>query len=565
MSEERSTVSVRGLGELDAAMYRRWVEAALIITAVGYGAVFAATLLFTPDESIYALGPSIVVLVSLGSLAFTRTGHLRSAVFVCLLAIWIEQVSTIPVRGILGDYGVVGLPVLVLGVGIVFGRRAAFALAGLSVAVTTGGAIFAHVARGVPTTNVGEEGFLLVVTGAAMFATAALVSVAMRAFASVLDKARASERRSADMIAHAPDGILVLDAGEGVVAANPAAEGILGCPEPELIGRTLGVILSGMKAETDWANLSDLSSPSEGGLPTLVWWPVGHRTHWCEVTARAFANGEEVGKQVMLRDVSIRQNAIQEQRRVRDRLEEAQRLEAVGRLAGGIAHDFRNLLTVVSTSAELIREETEGEASRLAEDIREASARASDLTGQLLTFARREIVQIEAVALPEVVQFMEVGIQQVLGAGVKLQLMLEADVPKVFADRSQLEQILFNLTKNAADAMGGEGSLEISLVGPGGSSKGRIGTFREVPAGFVEIRVSDDGPGMDAEVLERAFEPFFTTKPTGEATGLGLSSVHGIVSQNGGQVGIESRIGEGTSVQVLWPVDTRPPNAAETL
>jgi signal transduction histidine kinase len=277
------------------------------------------------------------------------------------------------------------------------------------------------------------------------------------------------------------------------------------------------------------------------------------------VTARTFAQGDDIQKEVMLRDVSIRQHAIEEQRLVRDRLEEAQRLDAVGRLAGGIAHDFRNLLTVVSNSAELIREDTEGEAKRLAEDIREAAERASSLTGQLLAFARREIVRIEAVDIREVIHFMEVGIRQVLGADVELKLMLDGEVPKVYADRSQLEQILFNLARNAADALGGEGSLEISVVGPGGSSKGRIGTYREVPSGFVEIRVSDDGPGMDAEVLERVFEPFFTTKPTGEGTGLGLSTVHGIVSQNGGQVGIESRIGEGTSVQVLWPLGRHRP------
>lgn len=323
------------------------------------------------------------------------------------------------------------------------------------------------------------------------------------------------------------------------------------------------MILAAMKAETDQTSLSDMSTPREGGSPTLVWWPDGLHTNWCEVTARAFLHGGELGKQVMLRDVGIRQNAIEEQRLVRDRLEQAQRLEAVGRLAGGIAHDFRNLLTVVSNSAELIREDTEGEAKRLAEDIREASERASSLTGQLLAFAGREIVQVELVDIPEIIQLMELGIQHVLGAGVKLRLVLESEVPRVLADRSQLEQVLFNLTKNAADALGGEGSLEISVVGPGRSSEGRIGTFHEVPAGFVEIRVSDDGPGMEAETLERVFEPFFTTKPTGEGTGLGLSSVHGIVSQNGGQVGVESRIGEGTSVHVLWPLGERPISDAE--
>ncbi len=554
MSERhRNAIQVQGLGQLDTDIYRRWIETALVIVALGFGSVLVANL-FLPGRALQTVTQGIVVVVALGSLIASRKGHVRLAVLVPLMVAWVELQTTLPIQGVLGDYGVVALPPLVLVVGLAFGPRAAFALAAVSTVSTTALVVFAHKVGNVVAPDPGLAAYALVVTSAAMFATAGIVSVAVRAFASVLSDARLSEQRFADMIAHAPDGILVMDADESVVAANPASEDILGNSEAELTGRTLGDILTELQAQTDGQSLRQLSEPNEEGSPSLVWWSAGNRAQWMEITSRAFSLGGEVGKQIMLRDVTVRQHAVEEQRVVRDRLEEAQRLEAVGRLAGGIAHDFRNLLTVVSNSAELIAEDTEGEANRLAQEIQEASGKAASLTRQLLAFARREIIQTEALDVPEVVHFMEIGMRHLLGPHVHLDLALDEDVPTVVADRSQVEQILFNLVKNAADALGGSGGVEISVVRPGGRSTGPIGSFHEVPAGFVEIRVSDDGPGMDAEVLERAFEPFFTTKAIGEGTGLGLSSVHGIVTQNGGQIRLESRPGEGTSVQVLWPL-----------
>lgn len=554
MSERNgNTIPIRGLGQLDTDIYQRWIETALVIVALAFGSVLVASL-FLPGRTLQAVTQATVVVVALGSLIVSRRGHLRLAALVPLVVVWLELQSTLPIQGIIGDYGVVALPPLVLVVGLAFGPRAAFTIAGLTTLSTAGLVVFAHWVRGVPAPDPGQEAYAIVVTSAAMFGTAGIVSVAVRAFASVLSDARLSEQRFADMIARAPDGILVLDAGESVVAANPASEAILGNREAQLTGRTLGDILADLQAETDGQELGDLSKPSEEGSPSLVWWSSGNRAQWVEITSRAFSLGGEVGKQIMLRDVTVRQQAVEEQRLVRDRLEEAQRLEAVGRLAGGIAHDFRNLLTVVSNSAELIAEDTEGEANRLAQEIQEASGKAASLTRQLLAFARREIIQTEALDIPEVVHFMELGMRHLLGPDARLELALDEDVPTVVADRSQVEQILFNLVKNAADALGGRGRVEISVVKPGGRSTGPIGSFHEVPAGFVEIRVSDDGPGMDADVLERVFEPFFTTKAIGEGTGLGLSSVHGIVTQNGGQIRLESRPGEGTSVQVLWPL-----------
>lgn len=554
MSERNgNTIPIRGLGQLDTDIYQRWIETALVIVALAFGSVLVASL-FLPGRTLQAVTQATVVVVALGSLIVSRRGHLRLAALVPLVVVWLELQSTLPIQGIIGDYGVVALPPLVLVVGLAFGPRAAFTIAGLTTLSTAGLVVFAHLVRGVPAPDPGQEAYAIVVTSAAMFGTAGIVSVAVRAFASVLSDARLSEQRFADMIARAPDGILVLDAGESVVAANPASEAILGNREAQLTGRTLGDILADLQAETDGQELGDLSKPSEEGSPSLVWWSSGNRAQWVEITSRAFSLGGEVGKQIMLRDVTVRQQAVEEQRLVRDRLEEAQRLEAVGRLAGGIAHDFRNLLTVVSNSAELIAEDTEGEANRLAQEIQEASGKAASLTRQLLAFARREIIQTEALDIPEVVHFMELGMRHLLGPDARLELALDEDVPTVVADRSQVEQILFNLVKNAADALGGRGRVEISVVKPGGRSTGPIGSFHEVPAGFVEIRVSDDGPGMDADVLERVFEPFFTTKAIGEGTGLGLSSVHGIVTQNGGQIRLESRPGEGTSVQVLWPL-----------
>ncbi len=241
-------------------------------------------------------------------------------------------------------------------------------------------------------------------------------------------------------------------------------------------------------------------------------------------------------------DVTERRRSAGERAELERRLAQAERLETVGRLAGGVAHDFNNLLSVILTCAGFaLREAPAG--SALHEDvdeIRRAAERAARLVRQLLIFSRREVVQPEVVDLGRLVGDVDRLLRRSLSERVRLEVVRDPAAPRVLADPARLEQVLLNLVLNARDALGDDGGTVRVVLGrsPGGSAR---------------IAVADDGPGMAPEVAERAFEPFFTTKPSGEGTGLGLATVQGIVADSGGTVELESAPGEGTVVTIDLP------------
>ncbi len=232
---------------------------------------------------------------------------------------------------------------------------------------------------------------------------------------------------------------------------------------------------------------------------------------------------------------------------------QSQKMDAVGKLAGGIAHDFNNLMTAVLGYSDFLLRETSGVDRRKVETIRDAALRASELTRQLLAFSRQQMLRVEEVDLREAVTRMASLLQPLLGAAVRLETHL-GDVPVlVSADPTQLDQVVMNLAVNARDAMPGGGRLSIAVA---------------TSSGEATLTVADEGVGMDEATVGRAFEPFFTTKPVGEGSGLGLSTVHGIVGQSGGTVDLESSPGAGTVVTVRLPLARRnlqPGEAAATL
>jgi PAS domain S-box-containing protein len=235
-----------------------------------------------------------------------------------------------------------------------------------------------------------------------------------------------------------------------------------------------------------------------------------------------------------------------------DQVREAQKMEAVGRLAGGIAHDFNNILTVVSGHTELLRDQLPPDADADIDTILDSVRRANDLTRQLLTFSRREE---PATALIEPADFFrdtELLIRNVIGASVKLETRIAATSPRVLADPVQLSQVLLNLAVNARDSMPDGGDLTFSvddlhIAAPHDE-------FPGVPSGlYCHVTVEDTGGGMDEITRTRVFEPFFTTKDVGKGTGLGLATTYGIVTQAGGFIFVESQIGNGTRFQILLP------------
>ncbi len=238
-----------------------------------------------------------------------------------------------------------------------------------------------------------------------------------------------------------------------------------------------------------------------------------------------------------------------------EQLRQAQKMEAIGRLAGGVAHDFNNLLTVIKGYSQLLGEIPAPEAVKqpLAE-IEKAADRAVSLTRQLLAFSRRQVLQPKVFDLNRLIQNMEPMVRRLIGEDVELRCHCDASPSTVKADMGQIEQVLMNLAVNARDAMPEGGRLTVRTATVH-LTRHDVETYPGLSTGpFVLISVADTGLGMDASVMPHIFEPFFTTKEAGKGTGLGLSTVHGIVLQSGGAVGVESALRRGTTFRIYLPL-----------
>jgi PAS domain S-box-containing protein len=284
---------------------------------------------------------------------------------------------------------------------------------------------------------------------------------------------------------------------------------------------------------------------------------VDHIGHvWDLRTAPVLAPGGEVAGVIeVARDIT-------EHRRLEERLAHAQKLEAVGRVAGGVAHDFNNYLAAIAGFTELaLLELPPGSPAREnVEQAREAALRAGGVARQLLTFSRREPVHSRSLDIGELLAARAGVLQQFAGAGTTLEIRPASDLGPVEADPGQIEQILANLIVNASESMGAGGTVTIEAVnrtvGAGECGSRSAAT----PGEYVALSVSDTGTGMTAEALQHLFEPFFTTKRTG--TGLGLPTVYGIARKGGGDVLVESAPGIGTRIEVLLPRAHAPPPGA---
>jgi nitrogen-specific signal transduction histidine kinase len=243
-----------------------------------------------------------------------------------------------------------------------------------------------------------------------------------------------------------------------------------------------------------------------------------------------------------------------ERRALQDQLNQSQKLEAVGRLAGGVAHDFNNLLTVILGYNEMLREQVSQDPDALdfAVEVQRAAERASALTNQLLALSRRQVAVPRLLDLNEVVQQMDRMLHRLIGEDIVLETHLAPALPPVKVDPSHIDQVILNLSINSRDAMPGGGRLviETGVMELADDDAGNMGV---APGNYAMLAVSDTGTGMDQSTLARIFEPFFTTKEQGKGTGLGLSIVHGIVKQNDGEIMVESEPGRGTSYRIYLP------------
>lgn len=265
------------------------------------------------------------------------------------------------------------------------------------------------------------------------------------------------------------------------------------------------------------------------------------------------AQGQLVALEGIARDITQRKQAEEERNRLQIQLLQAQKMEAIGRLAGGVAHDFNNMLSIVLGYGQLLLRALPSDDLRRAyvEEIIKAAERSASLTRQLLAFSRRQILQPQVLNLNELLQDLEKMLGRLLGEDIDLELRLSPDLAPVRADPGQLEQVVINLAVNARDAMPQGGRLRIETANAELDEAYAQHHPGAVPGRYAKLAVADTGCGMDPEILAQIFEPFFTTKESG--TGLGLSTVYGIVKQSGGYIWVESAPGQGAIFEIYLP------------
>jgi signal transduction histidine kinase/CheY-like chemotaxis protein len=247
-------------------------------------------------------------------------------------------------------------------------------------------------------------------------------------------------------------------------------------------------------------------------------------------------------------------NELQERGRLEEQLRHAQKMEAVGRLAGGIAHDFNNLLTVIRMSLLTVSEpgSSADDVHDAVRDASDATDRAATLTHDLLAFARKQTLERSTVGVSDILGSLERMVRRVAEASVRLEVRISPDAGEIVADRHQIEQVLLNLAINACDAMAHRGTLSV-VADAVELTAGEVAGQRVRPGSYVRLAVTDTGTGMDEATKRSVFEPFFTTKEVGHGTGLGLAVAHGIVTQHGGQISVDSELGKGSTFTVYLP------------
>ncbi|HVS36566.1 MAG TPA: ATP-binding protein, partial [Gemmataceae bacterium] len=316
---------------------------------------------------------------------------------------------------------------------------------------------------------------------------------------------------------------------------------------------------------TDWGRVGDLLKRlGAGESPPVVevrLLAASDRHVGVELTGTPLSSdGAPAGSLILARTTAGRKSAADKARPEDEPLLQSQKLEALGRLAGGVAHDFNNLLTVILGYADLLgRYGADDHAREVGREIQKAGERAAVLTRQLLAFSRRQVLQPCILDLNALVRDLDGMLRRLIGEDVQLTTALQDGSLRVKADPGQLQQVLTNLVVNARDAMPRGGRLIIATAEVPASLDS---TMLTGATGFAMLTVTDTGCGMDEHVLKRLFEPFFTTKPVGKGTGLGLAMVYGIVQQSGGRVEVESEPGRGSTFRVYLPLTYGPAEAA---
>ena len=496
-------------------------------------------------------GPGVVL--HLLHLAWLRRAPVRVvAISHCLTYfVWVTLILALSTGGMTAPAAFVYPPLVVMA-GLVWSGAAAL---GMALLTASAGLLLAVLqTRGfLSPSQVPVTPFRL---WAVMTACVAVTAALMRFALDVIERSNVERlknaARFADLVRAAPDAMVFVSRDFIVRAGNPALERLLGRGLSDVVGQrldSLGLFNADAQAQLE----ARMTYTLQDAKPRML-----------ELTAKTL-NGQEVPIEISihraggerrrfrihlnLRDITERVQST----RLQEQLRQGQRLESLGRLAGGVAHDFNNLLTVILGSVELLQHRAPSEE---AQAIKEASTRAVSLTRQLLAFGRRQVLSAESVEIGRAFEEARPLLERLLHEEIRLEVLRPHRPCYAVVDRAQLDQVLINLVVNARDAMprGGTIRLEcgecqaVPAVDGGG----------EQPNKMIWIAVSDTGVGLTPDVRDRIFEPFFTTKGAGLGTGLGLATVHGIVAQSGGAISVESEVGHGTRFHVTLPAGQPP-------
>src|SRR4051812_32042032 len=365
---------------------------------------------------------------------------------------------------------------------------------------------------------------------------------------------RRSERDLRSLIENAPYGIFRADMEGRFLDVNPALVKMLGYErESDLLSTypPKDVFTDLQQAE----QLKELGESQQGFEGLEFEWK---RRDGTAIVVR-LSGRPVVGREGRVVSFEVMAENVTERRALEEQLRHVQKMEAIGRLAGGVAHDFNNLLMVIIGYTELLRENLpkDGDQRGYADAVWNAGKKATLLTSQLLAFSRKQVMSPRVLDLNVVLQEVDRMLPRLIGEDVQLSIVQGTQLATVKADPGQMEQVIMNLCVNARDAMPRGGRLTIETA----NVKIDLDNARKIGAGspgtFVALTVTDTGSGMDAQTQSRIFEPFFTTKDKGKGTGLGLATVYGIVKQSGGYITVESEVGKGSRFDVYFPAIDR--------
>ncbi|MCH8999577.1 MAG: response regulator [Proteobacteria bacterium] len=366
---------------------------------------------------------------------------------------------------------------------------------------------------------------------------------------AVVAALRDSEERIRAIMENVADALVTIDDKGIVESINPAAQRLFGFEPQEIIGQNVSLVIAGLERDQHQTYIENYLRSGEGKIlgkgPREV---KARHKDGTEIDVELAVSKTRVGDKLVfigaMRDIT-------ERKRLEGQLRQAQKMEAVGQLTGGVAHDFNNLLGVILGNAELL-EDRLGVDDKQVQAVIRAAGRGAELTQRLLAFSRLQPLQPKALDPAALIAGLSDLLSRTLGETISIEIKSAADLWMARADPGQLESALLNLAINSGQAMPGGGTLTIETANATIDEAAAAANNAE-PGAYVMVAVTDTGTGMTDEVMERAFEPFFTTKDVGEGSGLGLSMVYGFAQQSGGFVSIESEADRGTTLRLYLP------------